>query len=177
MNGTVFNIGVTICGSTMATLVKHHPRSVIGTFWLPSTLKDYEQLSSKWIDYVLEENQAQAILDDIDIWDREPHLYTHMVILLTGNPNNPGDYSFMAGVTRFLESTSLLKELAKYNIPAHTEVSYPDLLCKESEKDKGYGIWAKLTLDDWNEYIRLTLVSTHGQSMLEHWWKRLASTR
>ncbi|MEG4092308.1 hypothetical protein, partial [Microcoleus sp. Pol12B4] len=104
MNGTVFNIGYTDCGYTMAALVKHHPSSVIGAFWFPATVEDYNNLSCKWIDYVLEDNQAQAMLDDIDILDAEPHLYTHMVIVLTGNYNHPCDYSFVAGITRFFES-------------------------------------------------------------------------
>jgi hypothetical protein len=54
MNGTVFNIGVTTCGFTMATIVEYHPQNVIGTFWLPSTEKDYNKLTCKWVDYVLE---------------------------------------------------------------------------------------------------------------------------
>ncbi len=173
MSGTVFTIGYTSCGSTMTRLVELHPHAVIGTFWLPSTVDDYSNLSCKWADYVLEENQAQALLNNIDTLDAEPHLYTHMVILLTGNPNNPGDYTFMAGITRFLESTQLLRELAKHNIPAHTEVSYPDFFYEETAKGKGYGIWGELTLSDWNEYIRRTLVSCHGENMLELWWERL----
>lgn len=173
MSGTVFNIGVTTCGFTMATLVEHHPDKIIGTFWLPSTVEDYHKIRSRWVDYVLEENQAQAILNDIDVWENDPLLYTHMIIVLTGNPNNPGDYSFMAGITRFLESTSLLKLLAENNIPAHTEVSYPKLFYQESSKGKDYSLWGKLTLVDWNEYVRLQLVSEHGQNMLEQWWQRL----
>ena len=47
MNGTVFYIGVTTCGFTMATIVEHHPQNVIGTFWLPSTEKDYNKLTVK----------------------------------------------------------------------------------------------------------------------------------
>lgn len=172
MNGTVFNIGVTTCGFTMAALVKHHPNSVIGTFWLPATVEDYNSLSCKWIDYVLEDNQAQAMLDDIDTLDAETHLYTHMVIVLTGNRNNPGDYSFVAGITRFLESGSLLRVLAEHNIPAHTEVSYPSFFYDESATDSGYGLWSKLSLNDWNEYIRLRLVAAHGQHMLQQWWER-----
>lgn len=173
MNGTVFNIGVTSCGFTMATLVEHHPDNIIGTFWLPSTADNYQAINTRWIDYVLEENQAQAILDDINIWDNEPLLYTHMIIVLTGNTNNPGDYSFMAGLTRFIESVSLLKILAKHNISAHTEVSYPGLFYDESAKGKDYSLWTKLSLVDWNEYVRLQLVSVHGKNMLEQWWQRL----
>jgi len=173
MSGTVFNIGITSCGFTMARLVEHHPDNVIGTFWLPSTPDDYNELTCKWVDYVLEENQAQALLDDIDILRNEPSLYTHMVILLTGNPSNPGDYSFMAGVTRFLESTSLLQALAKHNIPAHTEVSYPRSFYDIDATS--YGIWSDLSLADWEEYIRLRLVSNHGQNMLCDWWERLAA--
>ena len=45
----------------MATLVEHHPDRIIGTFWLASTPKDYNELTCKWVDYVLEENQAQAL--------------------------------------------------------------------------------------------------------------------
>ncbi|NJN11523.1 MAG: hypothetical protein HC815_27530 [Richelia sp. RM1_1_1] len=177
MSGTVFDIGITSCGTTMATLVNHHPDSVIGTFWLPSTPKAYKQLSCKWTDYVLEENQAQALLDDIDILKSERHLNTHMIILLTGNPNNPSDYSFMAGVTRFVESKCLLEALAKHNIPAHTEVSYPSLFDNLDYKDTptSYDIWEKLSLAEWEEYIRLTLVSVHGQGLLRNWWERLAT--
>ncbi|AUB41955.1 hypothetical protein COO91_09767 (plasmid) [Nostoc flagelliforme CCNUN1] len=35
-----------------------------------------------------------------------------------------------------------------------------------------YNIWGRLNLNDWNEYIRLSLVSVHGQDMLQQWWKR-----
>ncbi|WP_445306306.1 hypothetical protein [Microcoleus vaginatus] len=172
MKGTVFKIGYTDCGFTMAALVKHHPSSVIGTFWLPETVEDYNNVGSKWIDYVLENNQAQAMFDDIDILKAEPHLYRHMVIVLTGNSNNPCDYSFVAGITRFLESRSLLQVLAEHNIPAHTEVSYPRFFYDESGTGKGYELWSELSLNDWNEYIRLQLVAEHGKSMLKQWWER-----
>ncbi|MCC5639800.1 hypothetical protein LC593_29040 [Nostoc sp. CHAB 5844] len=72
MNGTVFNIGTTTCGSTMAAFVEHHPRNVIGTFWMPSTHEDYNKLACKWSDYVEEENQPQAMLDDFETLEREP---------------------------------------------------------------------------------------------------------
>jgi hypothetical protein len=174
MNGTVFNVGNPTSSMTMSRLVELHPNSVVGTFWLPPTPDDYEKLTCKWIDYVLEENQAQALLNNIDILQGEAHLYTHMIILLAGNPSNPGDYSFMAGVTRFVESHSLLKALAKHNIPAHTEVTYPKSFYDLNAKAQDYYIWSKLTLTDWEEYIRLTLVSNHGSSMLKNWWSRLA---
>ncbi|MCC5639799.1 hypothetical protein LC593_29035 [Nostoc sp. CHAB 5844] len=82
----------------------------------------------------------------------------------------------MAGITRFFESKSLLDLLAKHNIPAHTQVIYPDLFYKENIERVNYHIWERLTLNDWNEYIRLRLVSTHGQWMLQQWWERLGKS-
>ena len=172
MNGTVFDLTNTACGSTMAALVKHHPSSVIGTFWLPRTVEDYKNLSSQWICYAGEHNQAQAMLADIDFLKCEPRFYTHMVIVLTGNLHNPCDYSFVAGITRFLESRSLLEVLAEHNIPAQTEVCYPRFFCDESTTGKKDYLWSELSLNDWNEYIRLQLVAEHGKSMLREWWER-----
>jgi hypothetical protein len=172
MTGTIFQIGYTACGHTMARLVELHPNSVVGTFWLPSTVKAYRSLSDRWRDYVLAQNQAQAILNDLEIWESESLLDTHMVILLVGNPNNPGEYSFMAGITRFLESSSLLRALARHNISAHTEVSYPDSFYHHQTVES-YLIWSQLNLNDWNEYIRRELVAQHGKRMLERWWMRL----
>ncbi len=171
MTGTIFQIGYTDCGHTMARLVELHPNSVVGTFWLPSTVNAYRSLSNRWSDYVLQENQAQAILDDLEIWESESLLHTHMVILLAGNPNNPGEYSFMAGITRFFESSSLLRALARHNISAHTEISYPDSFYHQT--GESYLIWSQLDLNDWNEYIRRELVAVHGKRMLERWWMRL----
>lgn len=177
MNGTVFDIGITDCGYTMAAFVRNNPHYAIGTFWLPSTPEASDRLGGRWVDYVLTDNQAQAILDDIDDLEREPALHTHMIILLTSSPLNPGDYSFMAGITRFLESRELLVELAKYNIPAHTECTYPELFSDREIEMNDYQIWEELSLADWNEYIRRTLVSRHGKQMLEAWWERLKKSR
>jgi hypothetical protein len=172
MSGTVFPIGITTCGFTMAKLVEYHPANVIGVFWLPATFEDYKNLGGRWVDYVLEDNPAQSMLDNLDALNAESHLYTHMVIVLTGNLSNPGDYSFAAGVTRFLESGSLLRMLAKHNIPIHTEVCYPSFFYDEEATGKGYGLWRELNLNDWEEYIRLQLVPNHGQQMLRYWWER-----
>ncbi len=46
MSGTVFNIGVTNCGKTMAALVEYQPDNVIGTFWLPSGAMRFCEVSA-----------------------------------------------------------------------------------------------------------------------------------
>ncbi|MEG4092309.1 hypothetical protein [Microcoleus sp. Pol12B4] len=66
----------------------------------------------------------------------------------------------------------MLQVLAEHNIPAHTEVSYPRFFDEESATAKEDGLWSGLSLNDWNEYIRLQLVAAHGKSMLKQWWER-----
>jgi hypothetical protein len=172
MNGTIFSMGNTSCGTRMAQLVEYHPSNIIGTFWMPVESDDYPNLGCKWIDYVHDDNPAQSMLDDLDNLKDERCLYTHMVIILVGNISNPADYSYVAGITRFFESTRLLRFLADHNIPAHTEVSYPRCFDDKNSATKGISLWQKLNLSDWDEYIRLRLVAMHGGNMLSRWWRR-----
>ena len=176
MSSTILNLGVTISGFTMAELVKHHPRNVIGAFWMPVEPEDYLNLGCKWIDYVCDDNPAQSMVDDLDRLNEEGRLYHHMIVLIIGNLSNPADYSYVAGISRFFESARLLRSLAEYNIPVHTEVSYPSCFDdKEGVKTKtasAFEKWYKLNLNDWDEYIRLRLISIHGSTMLMKWWER-----
>jgi len=135
-----------------------------------------------WIDNVLKDNQAQGILDYFEEHS-DDQSYNKLLnlgycIILVTNPENPVDISYMIQHLRIrLEGERLLKSLAKYNIPAHTEVSFPSDFIKTRYKDQTV-IQEKnlLSLDSWTTQIWEDycsyLVALHGKDMLVSYFNK-----
>ena len=123
-------IGVTDCSRAIA-LVQNYPSNIVGTFWVMSGYGFDDDIPGWWIDIVLEDNQAQAILGAYEQGSfSEEHdgpLYLGFCIIVTADKGNPASFSYVVQHLRMtgFEGVRLLKILAEHNIPAITEVSYP----------------------------------------------------
>jgi len=174
-------MGVTECSRAISFL-KNNPANVVGTFWVMCGYGfDPEPIPNWWIDIVLEENQAQAILDTRESGsyptDHGDPLYLGFCIIVTADKSNPASISYIIQHLRMFEGEQLLKILAEYNIPAHTEVTYPsDFLCLRY----GYGEDAippslkdmnRWSTQLWEDYCSC-LMAQHGQKMIRKYWSK-----
>lgn len=167
-------IGVTLCQISEVILEKF-PENIVGSFWvmcerdgsMPDDIPDW------WIDSVA---SAQDIIDAFkagcfDGQHQNP-LYLGFCIIVVGNPLNPIDLSYVIQHTRMWEEEGigLLEIMAKHNIPAHTEVTYPQNFLwkryrdenKETERLKNLHQWSVQIWEDYCSY----LMAEHGQDML-----------
>lgn len=173
-------IGVTDCSRAIA-LVQNYPSNIVGTFWVMSGYSLDADIPSWWIDIVLEDNQAQAILDTYERGffseEHDEPLYLGFCIIVTADKANPANVSYVVQHLRMtgFEGVKLLKILAEYNIPAITEVSYPISFLRQrygyEEKDSPESLknlykWSAQVWEDYYSY----LMAAHGQKILQKYW-------
>lgn len=176
-------IGVTEC-SRAISLLENHLDNVVGTFWVMNGYGNEEpNIPGWWTDIVSEENQAQVILDAYNrgAFDGEHDnpLYLGFCIIVVASKDNPADFSYVVQHLRMadFEGIRLIEILAKENIPAHTEVTYPmDFLSiryRYQEENflrrlkdlRGWGV------ELWEDYCSY-LVANHGQNMTNDYWSK-----
>lgn len=177
-------IGVTSCSRALS-LIENHPDNIVGTFWVMSKYGfDTDDIPSWWIDIVLEENQAEAMLEAFErgYFDGEHDnpLYLGFCIVVVANQTNPANLSYVVQHLRMCEAEgiSILELLAKYNIPAITEVTYHKAFLsyrfgymghdEVPEKLLKLKHWSCQLWEDYCSY----LVSAHGYKMLSVFWAR-----
>lgn len=177
------DIGVTDCHRA-ESLLRNYSTNIVGTFWVMNGYGFNEpDHPSWWIDTVLEDNQAQAILDAYErgyfSGEHDNPLYLGFCIIVTTDKNNPANFSYVIQHLRMLEveGIGLLRILAKQNIPAHTEVTYPMSFLNQrydyneesipKSLKKIYG-WSVQLWEDYCSY----LMAVHGQSMTASYWSK-----
>lgn len=177
------NIGVTGCDRA-ESLLRNHSTNIVGTFWVMNGYGFCEpDTPSWWIDTVLEDNQAQAILDAYDndyfSGEHDNPLYLGFCIIVTADKNNPTNFSYVIQHLRMeeFEGIGLLRILAENNIPAHTEVTTPmsflhqrygykeESVPKLLKKINGWSVQL------WEDYCSY-LMAVHGQSMTASYWSK-----
>lgn len=171
-------IGVTVC-SRAIILVEQYPDNIAGTFWVMNGYGFGNEIPGWWVDLVLEENQAQAILDvhERGAFSREHDgpLYLGFCIIVTVDRHNPANFSYVIQHLRMTEGegVSLLRALAKHNIPAITEVSYPmDFLQERYGYEQTPDVLKDLrrwNAQIWEDYCSY-LMANHGQKMTQSYW-------
>lgn len=170
-------IGVTLCRRAIIFL-DEYPQNVVGSFWIMSGYGFREEaLPYWWIDTVLEENQAQSLLDALEREEfRDGHenpLYLGFCILVIADHHNPFNLSYVIQHLRmeWFEAGRILEAMAQNNIPAHTEVTYPKdfLHYRYGEENPNYrylsesmSYWSVQLWEDYCSY----LMAEHGQQML-----------
>lgn len=182
MSVLVPRIGITDCSRAVA-LLKNYSDTIVGTFWVMSGYGFKDDIPSWWVDIVLKDNQALAILNAYEKgYFSEEHdgpLYLGFCIIVTADRGNPGNISYVIQHLRMegFEGVRLLKTLAEHNIPALTEVSYPiDFL--HARYGHGEGCIPKAlerleqwTVQIWEDYCSY-LMAEHGQEMTKKYWER-----
>ena len=181
-------IGVTICRRAIS-LLEEYPQNIVGSFWIMSGYGlTQPRFPNWWIDNVLEENQAQGIINafergDFQKKDDNP-LYVGFCIIVIADSSNSAHLSYMIQHLTMWESEgiALLKIMARHNIPAHTEVTDPAffLSVRYGEKNPTYQ-HLRETLDHWSVQIWEDycsyLMSEHGQSMFSNYCKKINAVK
>jgi hypothetical protein len=182
-------IGVTHPRRAMA-LLEEYPQNIVGSFWLMCRYGfSTENIPHWWIDLVLKENQAQAIIDaykqgDFDGQHNNP-LYLGFCIIVVADPSNPIHLSYLIEHLRMwkLEGIALLEIMAQFNIPAHTEVTYPESFLddrygynSESEAYKHLCNLSHWSVQIWEDYCSY-LMSEHRQYMFYDYCKKINLTK
>ncbi|MBW4558257.1 MAG: hypothetical protein KME59_20485 [Trichormus sp. ATA11-4-KO1] len=177
-------IGVTNCTISYA-LLQEYPQNIVGSFWVMCGygLED-KKIPNWWIDNVLEDNQAQSIINAFEKGyfqgGYDNPLYLGFCIIVVADSSNPAHLSYVIQHLRMWEAEGigLLRMMSRYNIPAHTEVTYPkDFLNYRYRENhpiyealhKGLNYW---TVHVWEDYCSY-LMSEHGQWMFFDYCKKI----
>jgi len=177
-------IGVTDCSRAIA-LLEEYSQNIVGSFWIMSGYGfSHEDIPYWWSDLVLEENQAQSIIDAYNQGlFREEHnnpLYLGFCIIVVTDPSNPAQLSYVIQHLRMWggEGIALLKIMARFNISAHTEVTYPESFLRERYGDnsdtfkhlrKSLDLWS---IQNWEDYCSY-LMAEHGQRIFYDYCKQI----
>ncbi len=176
-------IGVSSCLRAEA-LLEEHPQNIVGSFWVMCGYGFDEQKNPDWwIDIVLEENQAQGIINAFEEGyfegGHDNPLYLGFCIIVSTDPTNPINLSYVIQHLRMweYEGIGLLRLMARHNIPAHTEVSYPEDFLRYRYKSnsvlynhlrESLNHWSTQVWEDYCSY----LMSQHGRRMLFNFIKK-----
>jgi hypothetical protein len=176
-------IGVTLCERAYSLLTEY-PENIVGSFWVMCGYGfEDEDIPDWWINLVVQENQAKAILDaEEEGCFRGQHsnpLWLGFCIIVVANPENPAELSYFIQHLRMSNSEGirLLKVMAEKNIPAHTEVTYPSYFLSDryGEVHPSYQYLRKnlmhWTVQIWEDYC-CYLMADHGQGMLACYYRK-----
>jgi hypothetical protein len=178
------NIGITSCMRAIS-LLEEYPQNIVGSFWVMCGygFKD-EPIPDWWIDNVLEENQAQGIINGFKRGyfkgEHNNPLYLGFCIIVVADPSNPARLSYVIQHLRMWEAEGiyLLKIMARHNIPTITEVSYPeDFLYRRYGKKNPTYQHLRETLDHWSvevwEDYCSYLMSKHGERIFYNYCEKI----
>jgi hypothetical protein len=175
-------IGVTSC-TRVISLVQEYPQNIVGSFWVMCGYGfEDKEIPDWWIDNVLEDNQAQSIINTFEKGyfqgEHDNPLYLGFCIIVVADASNPAHLSYIIQHLRMweYEGIGLLRIMARHNIPAHTEVSYPEyfLNYRYRKNDPIYDELHRLdhwTVHVWEDYCSY-LMSEHGESMFINYCKK-----
>jgi hypothetical protein len=181
-------IGIPSCMRAIS-LLEEYPQNIVGSFWLMCGYGfDDEEIPDWWGDNVLEDNQAQGIINCFEKGDfkgqHKNPLYSGFCIIVIANSSNSIHLSYLIEDIRMCEDEgiALLKIMARYNIPAHTEVSYPKqfLSYRYREENPNYK-FLRETLNHWSvqvwEDYCSYLMTIHGQWMFFDYCKKINAVK
>ena len=183
-------IGVTGCGRAKA-LLEEYPQNIVGSFWIMSGYGfDKEGIPSWWFESNFEDNQAQAIINGYEagLFDGQHNnpLYLGFCIIVVADPNNPANLSYLIQHLRMWEheGIGLLRIMALFNIPAKTEIPYPENFLeyryRHPFKSDTYQN-LRNSLDNWSVQIWEDycsyLMASSGQDMFYEYCKKVNKTK
>lgn len=171
------------------SLLEEYPQNIVGSFWVMCGRGfDDRKVPDWWIDNVLEENQAEGIIKAFEQGlfkgKYKNPLYSGICIFIVANSSNPAHLSYVIEDLRMWEAEGiyLLRIMAKHNIPAHTEVTYPEafLYYRYGSKNPTYQ-YLRETLDHWTvqvwEDYCSYLMSVHGKRMFYDYCKKINAVK
>ncbi|MDB9537053.1 hypothetical protein PN451_14660 [Dolichospermum planctonicum CS-1226] len=172
------------------SLLEEYPKNIVGSFWVMCGrgFNDRQKIPDWWTDNLREDNQAQSIIDGFEKGyfkgEYNNPLYLGFCIIVVADSSNPAHLSYDIQHLRMCEGEGiyLLEIMAHHNIPAHTEVSYPDdfLTYRYGEENPNYK-YLRETLDHWSvqvwEDYCSYLMSVHGQRMFYDYCKKINSVK
>ncbi|MDB9512537.1 hypothetical protein PN499_15200 [Kamptonema animale CS-326] len=179
-------IGITTCQRAKA-LLEEYPQNIVGSFWIMCGYGfEYDKIKIPewWIDNVLEENQAQGIINAFEqgYFEGDHHnpLYLGFCIIIVADSSNPAHLSYVIQHLRMweYEGIGLLRLMADHNISAHTEVCFPEHFLRDRYGDNNSTYdylretlyrWSVQTWEDYCSY----LMAENGQSMLSNYYRQI----
>ena len=179
-------IGVTDCSRAKA-LLEEYPQNIVGSFWIMSGYGfSSDDIPYWWSDLVLKDNQAQAIIDAYEEGlfngGHDNPLYLGFCIIVVADLSNPANLSYVIQHLRMweYEGISLLRLMARWNISAHTEVTYPESFLNArygyvsdsnayKRLSKSLSHWS---VNNWEDYCSY-LIAEHGQWMFSDYCKKI----
>jgi hypothetical protein len=171
----------------LRALLEEYPQNIVGSFLVMCGYGfDDKEIPNWWIDIVLEDNQAQSIINAFkkgyfDQGDNSP-VDLGFCIIVVSDSSNPAHLSYAIQQLRMFEIIYLLKIMARHNIPAITEVCYPEdfLSCRYGERNPTYQ-YLRETLNHWSvqvwEDYCSYLMSVHGQRMFYKYCKKINAVK
>jgi hypothetical protein len=180
------DIGITGC-ERAKSLIEEFPQNIVGSFWVMCGYGfdfDSEDIPDWWINI----DSAQDIIDVFEegYFDGEHNcpVYLGFCILVVADSSNPAHLSYVIQHLRMWEAEGiyLLKIMARHNIPAITEVSYPEhfLIDRYGKENPNYK-YLRETLDHWSvqvwEDYCSYLMSVHGQEMFYDYCKKINAVK
>ena len=172
------------------SLLEEYPKNIVGSFWVMCGrgFNDTQKIPDWWTDNLREDNQAQSIIDGFEKGyfkgEYNNPLYLGFCIIVVADSSNPAHLSYDIQHLRMWEGEGiyLLEIMARHNIPAHTEVSYPDefLKYRYGSENPTYK-YLRETLDHWSvqvwEDYCSYLMSVHGQWMFYNYCKKINAVK
>ena len=187
-------IGITNCSRAIA-LLEEYPQNIVCSFWVMCYqhgryTPDGDVFPDWWGSNVLKENQAQCIIEAYEnglfYSGHDNPLYLGFCIIVVADTSNPAHISYIIQHLRMIEpeGIAILKIMAHFNIPAHTEVTYPESFLNArygytNESDTYKHLcefpehWSVQTWEDYCSY----LMSEHGQRMFYSYCKKINITK
>jgi len=165
-------------------LLENYNQNIVGSFWVKFCNGFQKQnIPSWWGDLVLEENQAQAIVEMFDkgwiVPEYEDPFYYVSCIIVVADRSNPASLSYVIQHTRMDndEGIMLLRIMAKHNIPVITLVTdYEDFLHdRYPEKSEAYKLLIPVinnwTVDVWEDYCSYQMAESGKEMLVKYWIK------
>jgi hypothetical protein len=178
------NIGITTC-LRAKSLLEEYPQNVVGSFWIMCGYGlTQPRLPDWWIDNVLEENQAQGIINAFEKGYSLEENDLGFCIIVIADSSNPANLSYVIQHLTMWEGEgiALLKIMAHHNIPAHTEVTDPKFFLSDryGEQNPTYQHLRETlnhwTVQVWEDYCSY-LMSVHGHGMFYDYCKKINAVK
>jgi hypothetical protein len=149
-------IGITSC-IRAKSLLEAYPQNIVGSFWIMSGYGlTQPRLPIWWIDNVFKDNPAQHIINALKQgYSLEEHNLGFCIVVVADS-SNPAHLSYVIQHMTIWEGEGIdiLKIMARYNIPVHTEVSDPEQFLNDRYgKENPTYKYLRETLDHWSVQV------------------------
>ncbi|MEA5617625.1 hypothetical protein VB711_07210 [Cronbergia sp. UHCC 0137] len=167
-------------------LLEEYPQNIVGSFWVMCGPYGFnnKQIPDWWIDIDSAQGIINAFEQGLFMGEYKNPLYSGFCIIIFADSSNPAHLSYVIENLRMrkYEGIHLLKIMARNNIFAQTEVSYPEqfLSYRYGEENPNYK-YLREKLDHWSVHVWEDycsyLMSKHGQWIFYNYCKKINAVK